>query len=84
MVDAIRDRGGHAERRARLDENDDEEGEPFSLRSIKSDFVTFDADQDETTIIQLDSAYDNDKGKAALDFPPVDLSTIDVSGTWGF
>ena len=35
---------------------------------------------DETTIIQLDSAYDNDKGNAALEFPTIDLSTIDVSG----
>ena len=33
----------------------------------------------ETTIIQLDRAYDNDKGNAALDFRTVDLSTIDVS-----
>ena len=36
-------------------------------------------EDDETTIIQLDSAYDNDKGKEALQFPTIDLSTIDVS-----
>ena len=37
-------------------------------------------EDDETTIIQLDSTYDNDKGKEALGFPTIDLSTIDVSG----
>jgi hypothetical protein len=45
--------------------------------------MTFDADRDETIIIQYDGAYDNAKGKEALDNPTVDLSTIDVSGWEG-
>merc|ERR1712083_1084279 len=61
-----------------LDENRDGNGEPFAERSVNSKFVTFDAGHDGTTIIQYDGAYDNAKGKEALDNPTVDLSTIDV------